>query len=356
MPILRLLPYSFLLLFFAACQKAINIEDAELTDAIFTLQSVTPKGNWQEGKELTAENYLEVKLAVTGAGSFHVASPASNGFSFSAEGEWTTGEVTLNIPAVGKPEKAGPTSVTLTLNDTIINVVINVQTASGDPEPTAEFVGPSQGMLFSQSKSLLFGTRTFLMMYESDSGRLGQIIVGFPHIHITYNEKGNFDQLRFTYGDENGSNVFYKMVYDDNDRVIEVRTIGSDGQFGIVDAAYTYYPDGKLRTKYKYPGNTKEYLYTDGNLTHIVDVSDTTVITYDNRANRFSEIYPQYYFLDQMNTYDERDLAEMFYFSKNYPTSTSFNNYNIMVQTNGNGLPGGIYLDGELAFSYGFKP
>jgi len=77
---------------------------------------------------------------------------------------------------------------------------------------------------------------------------------------------------------------------------------------------------------------------------------------YDSRQNNFKQIYPQYAFLDPLVS---GNVNYAFYFSANYPVNMILGSdkslHPIIVDTNANGKPSDIKIDGNIVFTYTYN-
>lgn len=84
-------------------------------------------GSYILGKALTSASYVDIQVNVTTAGTYSVATPVSNGFSFSGTGAvTTTGTTTIRLYATGTPATSGPTNVPVTIGTSSCSFSVNV--------------------------------------------------------------------------------------------------------------------------------------------------------------------------------------------------------------------------------------
>ncbi|MCE4065277.1 hypothetical protein LXM63_09215 [Chryseobacterium gleum] len=110
----------------------------QMGKSAFTIDCTTTKvmGTYIQNKELTASNYLTVKVNVTKIGSYTIAGTTSNGYNFYGTGVFlSTGMQTVSIPGQGVPGLVQADSVQLFANETNVTcnpaIIINVLNSSG---------------------------------------------------------------------------------------------------------------------------------------------------------------------------------------------------------------------------------
>jgi hypothetical protein len=351
----RLLLYVIFLAI-CSCQKEVDdpspsngTEDDDT--AVFTLQSLHVLGNYLVDSALTSEHKLNLSLHVTETGEYTATSGNVKGIKFSDEGMiFDTGFVELSVPATGTPMETGTVDFVLTINGQTFLFQVNIHEAVVE---TGELVNAPPGWLATQydTYGIFDYVRTFTK-YQPGTTVIRRIESNYhPTIDITYNSKNLIYESAHYY--EGQAKSIYRFVYDENDRVSKIITMGADNQFSIEDQIFTWNEDGTPHTRSDYPNHIlEEYVYTDGNLTLFPGAGDTR-ITYDNRTNHFKDIYPQYFFLDQLTLYGDYDLAAALYFSKNYPVT--YGNYTITVTEDANGRPSTISYDGQIKYGYGYN-
>jgi len=80
-------------------------------------------------------------------------------------------------------------------------------------------------------------------------------------------------------------------------------------------------------------------------------------ITYDNRTNRFKDIYPQYQFLDAAIAFDYTEREQVWYNSKSYPVTITVNGgtSNVEIDVTPDGKPETISFDGKEWYSHAYN-
>jgi hypothetical protein len=159
----------------------------------------------------------------------------------------------------------------------------------------------------------------------------------YPDRKIYYNTGNKISKIEWYYLNGNGTaNVLgetYEFAYDANGNVGSIDVISAPpNNYRNKFAEYTWNSDNTMRTKKEYlggsPSDLLEYVYTNGNVTAIIDhglgtlndTADVYHVAYDTRENKFNKIDPQFYFISTQTTFEQTDRSEIFFFSKNYPT------------------------------------
>ena len=218
----------------------------------------------------------------------------------------------------------------------------------------------STGALAGQQD--LFGviqTITEVMQYDG-SGKIISISSNhYPERKIFYNAN-LISSIEYWYLDGNGRP--YKretevLVYDGNQNVVQVKLTDHSTNNTVVTTEFTYNSDKTVATRKRYQptGSARDqctFQYTNGNLTQLIENGVAPIdITYDTRANNFTTIYPQFYFLDLQTVFDANSRSEIFYFSKNLPTM--FGNKTVSVSLTGaNQKPHEVRFENVLWYRY----
>ncbi len=130
-----------LLLFwlFSSCQKELYFEYNSPATAIlvadlsFDCVGDSIKGDYIKDSVLTSENYVDVKLDVSLAGTYIIQSDTVNGFYFKGEGIFSkVGVNTARLYGVGKPINASVTHFKVTCNNSYCEFNINVTNKTND--------------------------------------------------------------------------------------------------------------------------------------------------------------------------------------------------------------------------------
>jgi hypothetical protein len=120
------------LITFSSCQKQIDFDSGGIS--VGTLKSsvagdcspVVINGIFKVDSVLNNNNYVDVKVNVTIAGSFDVKSDTINGYSFKKTGTIGTGLNTIRLYASGKPLTTGTNTFTITYGLTSCSFTITV--------------------------------------------------------------------------------------------------------------------------------------------------------------------------------------------------------------------------------------
>ncbi len=139
--VLAFLTLACLTVFFAGCAKEKSFETG-FGPSAGSLQSETtgdclPKnvaGIYEATVALTADNYIEVDVDVTTAGSYTIRTDTVNGFSFKAQGYFTaTGKQTVKLMGSGTPANKAISNFTVSYAGTncVVSVSVLPQGASG---------------------------------------------------------------------------------------------------------------------------------------------------------------------------------------------------------------------------------
>lgn len=143
-PLIAILLLSFII----GCQKELSYEQPILTLAEGSLKSdlsgdclpMSVKGTYKAGVNLGDTNYVDIEINVTKIGSYAITTNATNGYSFTASGNFTTtGTVPVRLKANGKPTMAGTDDFNVTFDSTICFFSINVITGPPPPSGPAVF-------------------------------------------------------------------------------------------------------------------------------------------------------------------------------------------------------------------------
>lgn len=139
--VLAFLTLACLTVFFAGCAKEKSFETG-FGPSVGSLQSETtgdclPKnvaGIYEATVALTTANYIEVDVDVTTAGSYTIRTDTVNGFSYKAQGYFTTtGIQTVKLTGSGTPTNSGISNFTVSYAGTTCVVAVSIlpQGASG---------------------------------------------------------------------------------------------------------------------------------------------------------------------------------------------------------------------------------
>ncbi len=221
----------------------------------------------------------------------------------------------------------------------------------------------TSGTLAVQQDLIGFGPLSDIMHYDA-FGKITRITSNNYPERIIYYKNNKISSIEYWYNIGNGT--LYKgqtdnFVYDVNGNVIKINEKDEVSNYSYVLTLFTYNVDNTMHSKKTYlnsgsPLTDFSFIYTNSNLTGFINnlTGDTTFATYDSRTNNFNAIYPQYYFLDLQTVYDQNYRSEIFYFSKNYPTS--FNFTTISVVTNATTQkPFEVSFDNALWYRYVFN-
>ncbi|MDB5191335.1 MAG: hypothetical protein JWQ96_898 [Segetibacter sp.] len=351
--------------FFVACQKEFTITDPDNTNPRVDssmkagIINVVSNGIYKKDSALGVNNTLVASLKVAKTGTYRIYSDTVQGFHFSTSVTFSdTSTKQVIVQGVGKPEKSGTIPFTLRFDTSRFAFTISVQEAS---VPIGG--GVISGTLASQQEVLgVIGTLREVMVYDA-SGFIKEIrSQHYPDRKISYNNSKTISTIEYWYTNGNGIGQFRGNVnsfrYDAKGNVIgidDVDTVTNLPRYPEME--FEYNSDNTLKTKRKFSnGNnhtTYSYLYTAGNLTGILEGSDTVFITYDTRVNNFKTMAPQFYFLDIMNTFSNANLGEIFFYSKNLPTAVGKTPF--AVSTTASGKPFEIKYDADVWFRYAYN-
>lgn len=139
--VLAFLTLACLTMFFVGCAKEKSFETG-FGPSVGSLQSETtgdclPKnvaGIYEATVALTTTNYIEVDVDITTAGSYTIRTDTVNGFSFKAQGYFTTtGIQTVKLAGTGTPTNSGISNFTVSYGTTTCVVAVSIlpQGASG---------------------------------------------------------------------------------------------------------------------------------------------------------------------------------------------------------------------------------
>lgn len=139
MKLFKMMAVAFAAITFFSCQKEIGFDANGVSSG--TLKSSTtgdclPQtlyGIYRKDSVLTTDNYMDVQVSVTIAGTFDIRSDTVNGYSFSKTGNVGTGLNTIRLYASGKPLAAGTNTFTIKYGGSQckFNVTVITRTAGG---------------------------------------------------------------------------------------------------------------------------------------------------------------------------------------------------------------------------------
>ena len=222
-------------------------------------------------------------------------------------------------------------------------------------------VGGTGTLSFQQELYFVIGTLREMMVYDQ-SGKIIAINSDHRPDRKIFYSNNRISKIEYWYG---GTSDYYRdeihyFEYDANGNVIKISQLDTVTKLpGNPAFIYTYNSDNTLKSKISYHKGTSEvqstfqFSYTNGNITSFTDDGQTYNVSYDNRTNTFSNIYPQFYFLDLQNVFEETDRSEIFFFSKNYPTQIS--TLPISVTTTSGSKPFEVRFDNEIWYRYGYN-
>jgi hypothetical protein len=138
-------------IFFTACQKT-NDPGAGVV-SVGSLQSsatgnctpVTVHGLFKVDSVLTSDNYVDIQVDVSVAGSFSIKSDSINGYSFKKTGTISPGLNTIRLYASGKPIATGVNNFTISYGITVCRFSITVFGAGGGFGTALYTLGGSPG-------------------------------------------------------------------------------------------------------------------------------------------------------------------------------------------------------------------
>jgi hypothetical protein len=206
---------------------------------------------------------------------------------------------------------------------------------------------------------------SILMEYDANGKIIGTNSTYYEDRKVYYDANNKLSRVeiwstKYVNGNVAGENleVTYNYIHDGQGNVIKINE--TKNGFTELYAEYTYNSDNTLHTKTVYElsssGVTNTYLYTNGNLTALIDNylsgpgGDTTYVTYDSRPNTFKNIYPEFYFLDFQTTIEQTNRSEIFYFSNNYPVD--FGGVPVSVRVNAANKPYEVSFYNTLWYRY----
>lgn len=103
----------------------------------FNCSAVTVNGNYVQGKELTASNYLNIPVSVTKAGSYTITATSGNGYNFSTTGVFLdAGSYTVQVQGQGTPTAVKTDNISIKANDKDITCTPAVQVTVLSPSGT----------------------------------------------------------------------------------------------------------------------------------------------------------------------------------------------------------------------------
>lgn len=335
------------------------------------IMEVKVNGAYQENASITASNSLSVKVKVTRAGDYTIWSDTTAGFYFRTSGTFTdTGVKQLSIPGFGKPANSGNKNFTLKFDGSSAVFMVTVASVAGGGGGGGTGAGPAGSIAYEQELFGVIGTLREVFSYPA-GGTTASIIQSqhYPDRHVFYNSANKIDKIEYWRPEPSSPTTLYraeiyKFVYDANGNVITINEVDSNNTVLWPEMQFTYNADNTIKSKRLFwQGGSIDYFtynYTNGNVTGIVwyDVSqtipvDTMVITYDTRVNKFNDIHPQMYFLSIQTVFEQTYRSEMFFFSKNYPTS--FSGIPVSVTTEATlQKPFEIKFNGEIWHRYGY--
>lgn len=214
------------------------------------------------------------------------------------------------------------------------------------------------------------------MVYDAAGNIIEMNSTYHANLKMYYNANNKLTkrEVYFANGSGNGTwylGEYYEYNYDANGNVSSIDyTSNPSTKNKTLFQEFTWNSDNTIKTKKTYSGSLTshmEYMYTNGNLTSILDYGvcssnctpfATYNVTYDTRENKFNAINPQFYFISTQTTVDQTDRSEIFFFSKNYPTSF----YGIPVyvttlsSTNMKPYTVSFYSAGQVWYKYIYAP
>lgn len=137
----RFLLISFLCILLFSCAKEYSLETGNgqapakgsLYDSTGECMPISVYGTYYNGVIPGPDTcYVEISLAVTQPGYYHIITDSANGFWFADSGYVTSAGVsTLQLKAVGKPILNVPTNFIIKFDTTICGFTVNVQDSTG---------------------------------------------------------------------------------------------------------------------------------------------------------------------------------------------------------------------------------
>jgi hypothetical protein len=125
--------FFFVILGLFSCQKELSFEaglpsrGSLSSDLSGECNPITVFGVYVADKNLTANDYIEVEVNVTQAGSYNIKTDIQNGYSFQSAGNFeNAGIQTLQLKGTGKPLATGENIFTIVYDSTICTVAITV--------------------------------------------------------------------------------------------------------------------------------------------------------------------------------------------------------------------------------------
>ena len=117
--------------FFGGCQKELNFDGeasiGSLKSALTgNCNPILVNGYYQDDSTLNADNWVEVQVNTSFAGTFEIKSDTVNGFSFYRSGYVPTGLNTIRLLASGKPDTAMVTTFKVYYDTSFCTFTINV--------------------------------------------------------------------------------------------------------------------------------------------------------------------------------------------------------------------------------------
>ncbi len=213
--------------------------------------------------------------------------------------------------------------------------------AQGTDSVSVQVEATATSVTLAMQQDLIgFGPLSDIMHYDS-TGKITRITSNNYPERIIYYANNKISSIEYWYNIGNGT--LYKgqtdnFVYDANGNVSKINETDEISNYTYLLALFTYNVDNTMHSKKTYfnsgsPLTDYSFIYTNGNLTGFINniTSDVTLAAYDSRTNNFNAIYQQYYFLDLQTVYDQNYRSEIFYFSKNYPTSFNFTTISVVT-------------------------
>ena len=136
----KLLATALAAVFFTSCQRELSSDPTSISSGYLSAdyngdcKPVTISGSYKIGKNLTDSNYLEVEVTVTSQGSFSIFTDTVNGYSFKANGIFSSNGVTkVVLQGSGIPVASDSDHFIIHYGQSVCNTVIAVADTSIKP-------------------------------------------------------------------------------------------------------------------------------------------------------------------------------------------------------------------------------
>lgn len=126
--------------FFSSCQRELSSEHVSVSSGYLSAdynedcKPVIIAGNYKIGQGLIDSNYIEIEVTVTSPGSYNIFTDTINGYSFKADGIFSTSGLTMvKLRGLGTPVTGDSDHFTIHYDQSICNAIIAVPDTSIKP-------------------------------------------------------------------------------------------------------------------------------------------------------------------------------------------------------------------------------